>query len=561
VTKAKLNSNALTSGLERAAHRSLLHGLGLRREDFGKPIIGVVNSWTDIVPGHMHLGELSQAVREGICSAGGVPREFHTCAVCDGLAQGHVGMNYSLPSRENIADTVEIMTRAHCLDGLVLICGCDKVVPGQLMAALRLDIPAILVTSGCMAAGEWGPYKHITLSSMREFVGKIKAEQLTPAELDAVEEAAIPGAGTCAMLGTANTMSCLGEALGVALPGMGASPARSAYKLRLARSSGERSVALVKEGLTARRIVTREALLNAVAVDMALGGSTNSVLHLLAMAREASVELSLKDFDRASVTVPHLCDLLPGGAYPLPDFYRDGGVPALIAELAPLLHIGVSTVEGYTLAERIKVWQEQQQAAPVSRPVKVIRSLEQPLNKWGGLAVLYGSLAPAGAVVKVAAVDASQMVMRGPALPFEKMEAAVEAALAGRIKPGDIVVVRNEGPRGGPGMREMHMLSSILAGMEARAAVITDGRFSGSSRGLCVGHVCPEAAAAGPIALVQPGDSILVDIPGRRLELEVAPEDLARRTPHNLETVQPPRGVLSKYQALAEEASRGALLK
>lgn len=552
----KLNSENLTRGPERAAHRALLLGLGLGRSDLEKPLIGVVNSWTDIVPGHMHLGELSQAVREGICAAGGTPREFHTCAVCDGLAQGHGGMRYSLPSRENIADTVEIMARAHCFDGLVLLCGCDKIVPGQLMAALRLNIPAILVTAGCMAPGEWGGRRDLTLSSMREFAGALRAGKISARDLASIEEAAIPGAGTCAMLGTANTMSCLGEAMGMTLPGMGASPARSAFKLRLARASGERIVAAVREGLTPRQIVTREALLNAVAADMALGGSTNSILHLLALAREGEIGLSLEDFDRVSAVVPHLCDLLPGGAFPVPELHREGGIPALMAELEPLLHGGALTVSKETVSGRLRAWRESG-APPVER--RVIRPLARPLSPTGGLTVLRGSLAPEGAVIKTAAVDPAALALEGPARPFDSMEDAVAAALAGSIRPGDVVVVRYEGPTGGPGMREMHMLSSILAGMEARAAVVTDGRFSGSTRGLCVGHLSPEAAAGGPIALVREGDTIRIDIPGRRIDLAVDPAELARRAP--CPPLRPVlRGVLAGYRARAGSASGGAVL-
>jgi dihydroxy-acid dehydratase len=552
-----LKSAQLSKGTERAAHRALLLGLGLNRKDLTKPLIGVVNSRTDLVPGHMHLDELAQVIREGICTAGGVPREFHTCAVCDGLAQGHSGMSYSLPSRENIADTVEIMARAHCLDGLVLLCGCDKIIPGQLMGALRLDIPAILVTAGCMPAGRHSGHNNLTLSSMREFAGAAAAGKISAQELAAIEEAAIPGAGSCAMLGTANTMSCLGEAMGMTLPGMGASPAHSAFKMRLARRSGEQIVALVKENLTARQIVTREALLNAVAVDMALGGSTNSILHLLALARESTAKLDLKDFDRLSATVPHLCDLLPGGAYPLSEFFHDGGVPALLAELKTLLSLDVMTVSMSNLAENIERFTEENRQ-PLER--KSIYSLAKPLHSRGGLAVLYGNLAPDGAVVKAAAVDHDCLVMEGPARPFDSLEAAVETALAGKIARGDIVVVRYEGPQGGPGMREMHMLSALLTGMNSGAAVVTDGRFSGSSRGICIGHVAPEAAAGGLIGLVQYGDLIRIDIVGRIIELKISEEELAKRKAVQPEKNLPP-GVLSRYKKMAGSAARGAVLE
>jgi dihydroxy-acid dehydratase len=557
IDQSKLKSASLWEGTEKAAHRALLLGLGLNRSDLGKPLIGVVNSKTDIVPGHMHLDELAQAVREGICAAGGIPREFSTCAVCDGLAQGHTGMSYSLPSRENIADTVEIMARAHCLDGLVLLCGCDKIVPGQLMAALRLDLPSILVTGGCMPAGRKGIYNNLTLSSMRELAGAASAGKISNAELAAIEEAAIPGAGSCAMLGTANTMSCLGEAIGMTLPEMGASPARSAHKLRLARSSGERIVDLVIDNISARQIVTREALLNGITTDMAMGGSTNSILHLLALACEAGVNLKLEDFNRLSMTVPHLCNLLPGGEYPLEDFFYDGGVPSLLAELAPLLQKETITVSGKTLAALISDQQNKVISAPEH---KTIRPLDKPLHPGGGLAVLRGRLAPDGAVVKSAAIGFGSRIVEGPARTFNCMEDALDAALSGDIGESDIVVVRYEGPRGGPGMREMHMLSALLTGMGKGAAVVTDGRFSGSSRGLCIGHVAPEAAAEGPIAFIQDGDRIRIDIPGRNLDLLVADEELSKRKACVPEKKYP-AGLLSRYRKMVGSASGGAIME
>jgi dihydroxy-acid dehydratase len=552
-----LPSLKLTRGTERAAHRALLLGLGLNRSDLEKPLIGVVNSFTDLVPGHLHLNELSTVIREGIAAAGGVAREFHTCAVCDGLAQGHGGMGYSLPSRETIADTVEIMARAHCLDGLVLLCGCDKIVPGQLMAALRLDLPAILVTSGCMPAGDWGPYENITLSSMREFAGAAAAGRISDVELKALEEAAIPGAGSCAMLGTANTMSLLGEAMGMTLPGMGSTPARSSAKLRLARASGEKVVQLVNESISARQIITREALLNAVTVDMALGGSTNSVLHLLALAYEAGVNLTLADFERLSNQVPHLCDLLPGGRYPVAELDREGGIPALFNELKPLLNLKLKTVSGLTVAAIVETAASAQGARNKHR---VIHPLNTPLHPEGGLAILYGSLAPEGAVIKAAAIEPGSCVTEGEASVFDSLEEAVQATLAGKVQQGAIIVVRYEGPAGGPGMREMHMLSSLLSGMNSGAAVITDGRFSGSSRGLCIGHVSPEAAAGGPLALVKSGDRILIDLPARRLELLVPPTELDKRKPNPPKKEFPP-GILERYRHLASSASTGAVLK
>ena len=555
--KQKRPSLKLTRGTERAAHRALLLGLGLNRSDFEKPLIGVVNSFTDLVPGHTHLNELSAVIREGIAAAGGIAREFHTCAVCDGLAQGHGGMSYSLPSRETIADTVEIMARAHCLDGLVLLCGCDKIVPGQLMAALRLNLPAILVTSGCMPAGNWGGHENITLSSMREFSGAAATSRISMSDLKAIEEAAIPGAGSCAMLGTANTMSLLGEAMGMTLPGMGSSPARTAAKLRLARASGEKILELVSQTITPGRIVTREALLNAVTIDMALGGSTNSILHLLALANEGGIKLSLDDFDRLSQTVPHLCNLLPAGQYPLADFDREGGIPTLMHELKPLLNLAQTTVSGLTIAE-ITEKAALDRGARTNR--RVILTLDKPLQPRGGLAILFGNLAPEGAVIKAAAVDHHSSITEGDALVFDCLEDAVETTLAGKVKQGTIIVVRYEGPAGGPGMREMHMLSSLLSGMNSGAAVVTDGRFSGSTRGLCVGHVSPEAVAGGPLALVQNGDRILIDLQTRRLELLVPPDELGKRKPRLPKKDFPP-GLLERYRRLASSASKGAVLK
>ena len=555
----RLPSAELKEGLTRAAHRALLYGLGLTPADLERPLIGIANSWTDLVPGHRHLDELGRAVREGIQAAGGVAREFHTCAVCDGLAQGHSGMRYPLPSREVIADTVELMAMAHCLDGLVLIGGCDKIVPGQVMGLLRTGLPGIVVTSGCMAAGRWQGREDLTLSRLREFVGRVQAGEMTAEELAEVERVAIPGPGTCSMLGTANTMACLVEAMGLTLPGMAAAPALSREKLRLAVESGGRAVGLVSEWLSARQVVTRASLLNAVAVDMALGGSTNSVLHLLGIAHEAGVPLSLDDFDLVSRTVPHLCDLQPGGRFPFPEFGRAGGVPELVAELGALVNPDPVGVDGRRLGESLR---EYRQAHPGDRAQGVIRPLTTPLRGTGGLAVLRGSLAPEGAVVKVAGVSAEAMVHAGPARVFESSEAAVEAALAGRLAAGDVVVVRYEGPAGGPGMREQHMLSSVIVGMGlgAKVAIVTDGRYSGSTRGQCIGHVAPEAARGGPIALVRDGDRVTIDLPARRLELDVPAPELAGRRADRQGREALPEGLLSRYAALVGSASEGAVL-
>ena len=553
----KSAAKTLTAGTERTAHRALLLGLGLNRSDLQKPLIGVVNSWTDIVPGHMHLHDLAKVIREGISAGGGIAREFHTCAVCDGLAQGHEGMYYSLPSRDNIADTVEIMARAHALDGLVLLCGCDKIVPGQLMAAMRLNLPAILVTSGCMNPGRCDSYENITLSSMREMAGAFLAGKIDAGQLASLEEAAIPGPGSCAMLGTANTMSYLGEALGMTLPGMSAAPAQSAEKLRLARASGERAVSLVNEKIKPREVVTRKALLNAISADMALGGSTNSILHLLAIADEAGVELNLGDFERTAAKVPHLCDLLPGGRYPVTEFYYEGGMQALLAEIEPFLAADAKTVSGLSLGELIAHSRKGNRPEAEGR---VIRRLENPLHKEGGLSVFYGNLAPGGAVMKRAAAGELPPVIEGPALPFDSMEEAVEAALQGLIRKGSMIIVRYEGPQGGPGMREMHMLSSILAGMDSESALITDGRFSGSTRGICIGHVSPEALCGGLLAKVEKGDPVRIDLKNRRLDLLVDEETVAKRI-FKPPDKRIPQGILQRYRKLAGPAAEGALLE
>ena len=570
----RLPSAEIKEGLARAAHRALLYGVGLGPRDLepDRPLVGVVNSWTDLVPGHLHLKELAAAAREGIRAAGGVPREFHTCAVCDGLAQGHRGMLYPLPSREIIADTVELMAMAHRLDALVLVAGCDKVVPGQVMGLVRTGLPGIVVTAGCMAAGAWRDRRDLTLSSLRELIGEVTAGRLREDELAAIERAAIPGPGTCAMLGTANTMACLVEAMGLSLPGMAATPALTAEKVRLARASGERAVALALGGPAAREIVTRPALLNAVAADMALGGSTNSVLHLLAIAAEAGAELALDDFDRVSRSVPHLCDLKPGGRYPFPEFYEAGGMPALLDAIRGFLNLSAVGVTGRSLGAELEAWaaacRRTDRASAESHPAnRVLRSLDDPVHPAGGLAVLRGTLAPEGAVVKTAAVEDRALVFAGPAQVYEAMEEAVDDALAGRIRPGRVVVVRNEGPVGGPGMREQHMLTSILAGLGfgAEVAVVTDGRFSGSTRGLCVGHVAPEAAAGGPIALVRDGDRVVIDIPARRLDLVVASEELDRRRAEaesiGGKTASRVSGLLERYARLVGSASEGAVLR
>ena len=551
VSKANLRSSEVTQGLERAAHRALLYAMGLGPEDMGKPLIGVVSSYTEIVPGHRHLRELAIAVREGIREAGGVPIEFNTIAICDGLCQGHVGMRYPLPSREVIADSVELMVEAHRLDGMVLMPACDKTVPGQIIAAVRTDIPSIILTGGPMYPGRCGEHKDLTLTDMREFVGQVKAGRLPQDKLAAIEERALPGPGSCAMLGTANTMCALAEALGLTLPGCSLVHAADAGKLRLARQSGRRAVEMVREGLAPSKIITPQSLRNAIIADMALGGSTNSVLHLLAIAYEAGIELSLDDFDRISRQVPHICNVKPSGAYPVQRLMEAGGMPGVLYQLRELLDASVQTVYG-RLHDGLEPPSDEE----------MIRPLTSPLRPEGGIAVLYGNLAPQGAVVKQSAVSPKMMVHRGPAKPFDSMEEAVAALMSDGVHPGDVVVIRYEGPKGGPGMREMHMFASILMGMELSesVALVTDGRFSGSTRGPCIGHISPEAFEGGPLALVEAGDMISIDIPNRTLTLEVADDELARRRERWNPPERPLKGALAKYVALARSAGEGAVV-
>ena len=548
-------SGELTNGIERAAHRALLYSTGLDEEDLKKPLIAVVNSRTEMVPGHFHLNEIADYVKQGIHEAGGIPREFSTIAVCDGICQGHKGMSYSLPSRDLIADSIEYMVEAHRFDAMVMICGCDKIVPGMLMAAMRLNIPSILVTGGPMLPGKIKGMDVVTLTDMRELIGKTQTGKMTHEELKKAEQTALPGAGTCAMLGTANTMSCLAEVLGMSLPGCGLSHAVSAEKRRIAKQSGRRIVQMIREDLCPRRIMTREALLNGVRASMAMGASTNSTLHLPAIANEAGIPLSLDDFDRISREVPYLCNIKPSGRYPLSVLQENGGVPAVLKAIEEKLDTSVMTVTGKTLGENLK------DTETVANDV--IFPLSAPKNEEGGLAVLHGNLAPDGAVVKKSGVKESMYRFEGTARVFHTMEEACSAVSGGEIEAGSVIVLKYEGPKGGPGMREMHMVTSLLVGrgMDESCALITDGRFSGSTRGPCIGHISPEAAAGGPIAAVRDGDRILIDIPERTLTLDVPDEEIKRR----LEELQPVRKpatpALRRYASLVTSADKGAILR
>ena len=552
-------SDSIKKGARRASHRALLYALGLTPEEMGRPFIGVVNSFNEVVPGHVHLRSLSDAVKEGIRMAGGVPFEFPAIAVCDGLAMNHAGMKYSLVSRESIADSIEIMLMAHSFDAVVFIPSCDKVIPGMLMAAARMDLPSVFVSGGPMLAGSAadgkGGRRRIGLSDLFEAVGANAAGCMSDAELTAMEMSACPTCGSCSGMYTANTMNCLTEALGLGLPGNGTVPAVHASRRRLAREAGMKVMEVLSRGLTARGVLTRAAFTNALRVDMALGGSTNSVLHMLAIARETGVPVDLAEIGRISDTTPQLCKLNPAG----PDFIEDldavGGISAVLAELAKkgLVATDAASVDG-TIGDRI--------ARSAGADGKVIRSVDAPVASDGGLAVLMGSLAPHGAVVKKGAVLPEMMVSEGRARVFDSEEEASEAIFAERIESGDTVVIRFEGPRGGPGMREMLTPTSALAGMglDRSVALVTDGRFSGATRGAAVGHAAPEAAEGGPLALVREGDRIRIDIPARRIDLLVDAAVLAGRTP-----VPAPdrglKGVLGRYATQVGSAADGAVLR
>jgi len=552
-----MKSDAIKKGLERAPHRALLHALGCDTADLDKPFIGVVNSYTEIVPGHVHLREIAEAVKAGVRSAGGVPFELNTVAVCDGIAMGHEGMKFSLPSRELIADSVEIMAQAHAFDGLVFIPNCDKVVPGMLMAAVRLNVPAIFVSGGPMLTGKLpvrDGFIDVDVNSIFEAVGRVTAGTMTEAELAQLEEAACPGCGSCAGMFTANTMNCLTEALGLGLPGNGTIPAVDTRRRRLARSAGRRIMDLVAKNITARDIITEDAIHNAFVVDMALGGSTNSVLHVTAIANEADVHFPLSYLNEISDSVPQLCKLSPAGTYHIQDLDRAGSIQAVMKELRKWLKLNCLTVTGKTVGQNIN---------PVRVLDKdVIRPPGKAYSPTGSLAILFGNLAPDGAVVKKSAVSPEMMVHEGRARVFDSEQAATQAITGGRIKPGDVVVIRYEGPKGGPGMREMLTPTSILAGMglDTQVALITDGRFSGATRGAAIGHVSPEAASRGPIAALVEGDTIKIDIPARKLEVQLPNREISRRLaelPEFDSTVK--TGYLRRYADKVSSASTGAV--
>jgi len=543
----------MKKGLERAPHRSLFKALGLTDQEISQPMIGIANSANEVIPGHLHLHQISEAVKAGIRMAGGTPLEFFTIGVCDGIIMGHEGMKYSLSSRELIADSLESMAMAYPFDGLVLIPNCDKIVPGMMMAAARLNIPAILVSGGPMLAGEFEG-REIDLITVFEWVGKVKTGEMTMEEMREAEGCACPGAGSCAGMFTANSMNCLAEALGLSLPYNGTIPAVFADRIRLAKETGVRIMGLVKKDLKPSKVLTRKAFENAITVDMAFGGSTNTTLHLPAIAREAGIKLSLETFNRISEKTPHLCNLSPGGPHHLQTLHQAGGIPALMMELTRgnLIHQDALTVTGKNVRENLK--------GKKVRNQEVIRPFETPYHSTGGLAVLFGNLAPGGAVVKRSAVDEAMLRHRGPARVFNSEEEAIEVILSRKIRKGDVVVIRYEGPKGGPGMREMLAPTSAIVGIgrDREVALLTDGRFSGGSRGAAIGHISPEAAEGGPLAAVQNGDLIEIDIPGKKLNLLIPDKELKKR----LSQWKPPqkklKGYLKRYARLVTSANTGA---
>jgi dihydroxy-acid dehydratase len=549
-----MRSDDVKKGLERAAHRALLKSLRLSDEEISNPWIAIVNSWNEIVPGHIHLNRLADAAKKGVRRAGGTPFEFNTIAICDGLCQGTTGMKYSLPSRDIIADSVEAMAEAHLFDAMVMISSCDKVIPGHLMAAARVDIPSIIITGGPMLPGRHEG-REITLTDMREYIGAVVAGKLSMDELKEIESLACPGAGSCSMMGTANTMAILTEALGMSLTGCATAHAVDPMKEEAAEESGKMVLELLKRNLKPSDIMTEEAFKNAMTVGMALGGSLNMCLHIPAIASELGLKISLDLLDEVSKRTPHICPIKPAGKYTMKDLDEAGGIPAVMKELTPILSTDCLTVTGKTVKENIA------KANVLTR--EVIRSLGNPVHKGGSIAVLKGNLAPRGSVVKAVAVEKSMLVHEGPAKVFSSMEEAVKALLDHEIHHGEVIVIRYEGPRGGPGMREMHMVSSILVGMglDTSVALVTDGRFSGSSRGPMIGYVSPEAAEGGPIAVIKDGDIVSYDIPRRKLDVKVTNDEFRER----LRGWKPPpiikKGLLRRYIKAATSSDEGAILK
>jgi dihydroxy-acid dehydratase len=552
-----MRSDRMKKGIEKAPHRALFSAMGLLPEELERPIIGIANSASDLIPGHIHLDKICQAVKDGVRMAGGTPFAFSTIGICDGIAMNHEGMKYSLGSRELICDSVEVMAKAYPFDGLVLIPNCDKIIPGMLMAALRLNIPAIMISGGPMLAGRLQG-KTIDLITVFEGIGRVAAGAMDEAELAALEGCACPGAGSCSGMFTANSMNCLSEALGIGLPGNGTILAVHAERIRLAKRAGKRIIDLVEREIKPRDIMTLKAFKNAITVDMAFGGSSNTALHLPAIAHEAGIELPLAVFDEISNKTPHICNMSPAGPHHLEDLDQAGGVLGIMKELSRkgLIDEACLSVEGSLMGDIVR-------RAEVRDP-EVIRPLENPYHEQGGLSVLYGTLAPDGSVIKAAGVPAGMRKFVGTARIYESEEETVAAIMEGKVKEGDAVIVRYEGPKGGPGMREMLTPTSVLVGrsLDLSCAIITDGRFSGGTRGLCIGHVSPEAAEGGPMAFVKDGDRIEIDLDKKSIDLMVDEEEMARRKT-NWKKPAPniTVGYMARYARLVTGAATGAIFK
>jgi len=554
-----MKSDVVKRGVERAPHRSLLRAVGWTSAEIDKPLIGIVNSFSEIVPGHIHLRDIAEAVKAGVRSEGGVPFEFNTIAVCDGIAMNHPGMKYSLPSRELIADSVEIVAEAHGFDALVFIPNCDKIVPGMLMAAVRLNLPSIFVSGGPMLAGRLASssgIEKVDVNTVFEAVGKVTKGEMGQEELARLEEVACPGCGSCAGMFTANTMNCLTEALGMGLPGNGTIPAIDAGRIQLAQEAGQQIMKLLAGDIHPRDIINKDSIHNAFIVDMALGGSTNSVLHLMAIAQEAGMDFPLAMLNEIGKHTPTLCKLRPAGDYHVEDLDRAGGIAAVMKELEGLLNLKSMTVSGKSVGEVI--------ADSQVKDKEVIHSIANAYSAAGGLAILFGNLAPDGAVVKRAAVVPEMMVHQGPARVFDSEEEAIAAIMGDKIKSGDVVVIRYEGPKGGPGMREMLTPTSMLSGMgmDKEVALITDGRFSGATRGAAIGHVSPEAASRGPIAALADGDIIKIDIPDFKLDVELSDKEMSERLARLAEfESKVETGYLRRYAERVSSASTGAIFR
>ncbi len=551
---AKYRSSMLTNGLGRSGQRALLYATGMDEEDLKKPFVAVIGSFSEMVPGHVHLRELAEYVKQGVIEAGGVPKVSETIAICDGLCQGHKGMCYPLASRDLIADSVEMVVEAHHFDAMVLLPGCDKIIPGMLMAAARLNIPAIVVTGGPMLPGNVGGNPLFCSSELREYPGRVEAGTTTIEEMKLAEMGALPTAGSCAHLGTANSMCMLSEVLGMAIPGAGTASAISNKRKRIAKASGRYVMELLKKDIKPRDILTRECLLNGVAGAMATGSSTNLVLHLLAIAHEAGVELELNDFDKISREVPFICNLQPSGKYPIVSLDASGGIPAVLKSIESKIDTNVMTVTGETLSAQL--------SKVVAKPDDVLKTMENPQKEEGGIAVLYGNLAPDGAVIKQSGVKKSMHYFKGKARVFNSMEETDHAISNDEIEKGTVIVIKYEGPKGGPGMREMLSTTALIMGrgMDEDCALVTDGRFSGATHGPCIGHVSPEAFEGGPIAFIEDGDIIEIDIPNRTLKVDVSEEEFNRRKENFVPLYKERKPALAKYTALVSSADKGAII-